>query len=67
MTMTAKKIDRSTYPAVAREIAERIAKRMPHAYEDSVREYVKHYDEPPSEDDFWAWLEGYDWADKQKA
>lgn len=55
------------YAKIAREIAERIAKRMPAAYEASVREYVEHYAEPPSEDDFWAWLEGYDWANQDKA
>lgn len=56
-------MSKKDYPKIAREIAEKFAARMPKAYESSVAKYLKHYDEPPDEDDFWGWLEGYDWAD----
>ena len=56
---------KSEYPAIARALAEKFAERMPVAYEKSVIEYLEHYNEPPDEDDLWAWLEGYSWADPE--
>ena len=56
---------KSEYPAIARAIAEKLAAKMPAAYEDSVYKYLENYEEPPDEDDFFAWLEGYDWAEME--
>jgi hypothetical protein len=45
------------------EISRKYADRMAHAYADSVEKYAAEYEgELPDVDDFFAWLEGYDWG-----
>lgn len=42
-----KRSAKSTYPELARKVAEAITARMVQDYEDSVRRHLEHYDEPP--------------------
>ncbi len=49
----------------ARETAAAMAKRMQKAYLQSVKKSIDAYGDAyePDEEDFFAWLEGYDWRD----
>lgn len=60
------KLDPEAMAQRAKEIAEKFVARAPIAYAASVKRYAEHYDEMPDEDDFFAWLEGYDWAEHKE-
>lgn len=53
--------DKSNYPDIARKVAEPLVKKAVERYVAAVEKYKDEYTEPPSYDDFIAWLEGYDW------
>lgn len=50
--------------AIAKAVAEKAAMKMFNAYVQSVERHSDDYDEyDPTDEDFMAWLEGYDWED----
>lgn len=50
--------------ARAKEVVEKFAARLVKAYPAWCVKYSKHYAELPDEDDFFAWIEGYDWSEQ---
>lgn len=59
-------VDRSTFPEAAAEVAAKMAERMQKAYTISVIKYIEDYDAEPDEDDFFTWLEVYDFGEVRK-
>jgi hypothetical protein len=50
----------------AYEISRKYAERLAHAYPSHVEKYIDEYQgELPDVDDFFAWLEGYEFGDDQ--
>ena len=49
------------YEAAARAVAQKYADRMVRGYTACVVKYLSDYEDPPDDDDFFAWLEGYEW------
>lgn len=47
--------------AEAEGIARKFSRCMVLAYTESCRRNAKYYNQLPNDDDFFAWLEGYDW------
>jgi cob(I)alamin adenosyltransferase len=48
---------------IARRIAQRKADRMVREYVESVRRHKDAYEAgPPDSEDFWVWIEGYNWG-----
>jgi len=49
----------------AEEIAQKYAQRLVASYKQSVSNYFESYTDLPDDDDFFAWVESYEWSDSE--
>ena len=62
MTTDSKTVE---YEAAARAVAQKYADRLVRCYVAGVIRYLDQYTQPPDEEDFFAWLEGYEWNEPE--